>query len=427
MRAGDYRHRRLYRAAGVTGNPPGSLTLPVPRSAAGISQAVIEERVAGVRIWMAAAEIDALVVYGSPAAYGMRSVTSGYVRYLTGWMTASIPAMLVLPVSGAATILTTGPHDTRLFGICAGWFGDVVATGTVERYADAVALAIAGHVRVATLGTVELPGPLARALDGHLAGREVVAAEAVVDEMRLHRHPEEVALHRIGARISDAMIETAMSHAVLPEMTGPRLMADIENAGRQLGADTPATWLAIGERPVTTYMEAAELAGSIGPADRVQLGTSLSYRGHFAQGVRIGVRGTPTRGLRDYAQVLVEIQDETLAAMRPGVMLNEVSDVLESAIDRHCPYERENDPFRFQSCHGLGLSYVEPGMARDLDPRRDRSRDRAGVPLRENMLIEIHPNFTVPSLGHICAGDMALVTASGAEWITAFPRGIHRL
>jgi Xaa-Pro aminopeptidase len=43
------------------------------------------------------------------------------------------------------------------------------------------------------------------------------------------------------------------------------------------------------------------------------------------------------------------------------------------------------------------------------------------------MVIEVHPNFTVPDLGHVCAGDMALVTASGAEWITAFPRGLVEL
>ena len=234
-------------------------------------------------------------------------------------------------------------------------------------------------------------------------------------------------MHRAGAAVSDAMIETAMRHAVQPGMTGPRLMADVEHAGRELGAGTPTTWLAIGEKPVTTYMEQAELSGPIGAADRVQLGTSLTYNGYFAQGLRIGVRGRPSARLREYARILLEIQDAALAAMVPGAKLHAVSDAIEDAIDKYCPYEREADPFRFQSCHGLGLNYVEPGMARDLNARRDRTLDPAGVAIAENMVIEVHPNFTVPELGHVCAGDMAVVTAAGAEWITKFPRGLVEL
>jgi len=38
-------------------------------------------------------------------------------------------------------------------------------------------------------------------------------------------------------------------------------------------------------------------------------------------------------------------------------------------------------------------------------------------------VFEIHPNFTVPGLGHVCAGDVAVATARGGEWLTKFPRG----
>jgi Xaa-Pro dipeptidase len=406
-----------------------SIAVPaaVALSPAEISRPVLEERIARVRAWMADEAIEALVIYGSPASRGSRTVTAGYVRYFTGWMTGSLPAMIVLPGAGTPTVVTMGPHDTRLFGAQAGWFGEIVAAGGVDRYVDVVAGAIAGHARVATLGVAEMPGPQARSLDDQLARCQVVAAEPAVDELRLRRHPEEVAMHRIGARISDAMIATAMRDAVTPGMSGPRLMADVEHTGSRLGAGTPSTWLAIGENPVTTYMEAAELAGSIGPNDRLQLGTSLTYGGHFAQTLRIGVRGTPARRMREYAQILVDIQDAALAVIRPGAMLHEVVDAIEAGIDAHCPYERDRDPFRFQPCHGLGLNYVEPGMARDLDPRRNKALDGDGVRMLENMVIEIHPNFTVPDLGHVCAGDMAVVTSTGAEWLSEFPRGLYEL
>lgn len=404
-------------------------TLVAPDRPAQISTAVLAARTDRVRAWMTANDVDALIVYGAPAALGSRTVTAGYVRYFTGWMTTGLPAMLVVPRHGRPTVITMGPHDTRAFELRASWFGDVLAAGQVDRYPAEVrkALDALGSGRIATVGTGEMNGPLLAALTSALAGRETIDAQPAVDEQRLIRHAEEVEMHRAGAAISDAMIRTAMEHAVLPGMTGPRLMADVEHAGRELGAGTPTAWLAIGEKPVTTYMEQMELAESIGSADRVQLGTSLTYQGYFAQGLRIGTLTKPSPKLLEYADVLMDIQDAALAAMRPGAKLHLVSDAIESAIDKHCPYERDKDPFRFQSCHGLGLNYVEPGMARDLNARRDKTLDPAGVVMAENMVIEIHPNFTHPELGHICAGDMALITANGAEWLTSYPRGIQEI
>ena len=397
---------------------------------AAISPDLLADRLGRLRAWMSTSEVDAVIAYGAPAVLGSRTVTAGYVRWLAGWMTTSLPAIVLVPLSGRPTVVTMGPHDTRAFVLRAGSFGDVIAAGSVDNYPREVAAAVAtasSSGRVASLGFGEMAAPFDAALRDRLAAHQVIDAEPAVNEMRLHRHAEEVAMHRAGAAVSDAMIETAMRHAVQPGMTGPRLMADVEHAGRELGAGTPTTWLAIGEKPVTTYMEQAELSGPIGAADRVQLGTSLTYNGYFAQGLRIGVRGRPSARLREYAQILLEIQDAALAAMVPGAKLHTVSDTIEDAIDKYCPYEREADPFRFQSCHGLGLNYVEPGMARDLNARRDRTLDPAGVAIAENMVIEVHPNFTVPGLGHVCAGDMAVVTAAGAEWITAFPRGLVEL
>lgn len=392
-----------------------------------ISRAVFDDRLARARQWLADAGADVLVVYGAPGALGSRTNTAGYVRWLTGWATTALPSMLVIPAGGRPTIITMGPHDTRVFAERAGWFGDVVSTGSVDRYPAAVGTALVSSGRVAVLGFAEMPAPLNEATAAALRPRPVLDAGPAIDELRLQRHVEEVEMHRYGAQISDQMIRTAMTQAVEPGMTGPRLMADVEHAGRSLGAGTPTTWLAVGEKPVTTWMEQVEAEGPIGRSDRVQMGTSLTFGGYFAQGLRIGVRGGIPKKLREYAGILIDIQDAALAVMRPGAKLHEVSDAIETGIDRACPYARDEDPFRFQSCHGLGLSYVEPGMARDLNARRDRTLDPAGVTIRENMVIEVHPNFTTPEVGHVCAGDMALVTASGAEWITAFPRGLVEL
>lgn len=392
---------------------------------------VLKARKSRIQSWMAEQDIDVIVAYGGAGAMGSRTLTAGYVRYLTGWMTTALPAIAVLPREGVASVITMGPHDTRAFTLRADWFGEIERTGSVPAYADAVASRlqrIAPAGRVGTLGFGEIHYPLAVSLLDALAKYDTFNAEPGVDALRLVRDPEEIEMHRIGASISDAMIQAAMEGAVTEGMTGDRLMAAVEYAGRVRGANTPTTWLTVDEHPVTTYMEPMEIARPIGSRDRVQLGTSLNFQGYFAQGLRIGVPGTPSPKLKAYADALIEIQDAALDAMRPGAKLHTVSDVIEAGIDKYCPYERDKDPFRFQSCHGLGLNYVEPGMARDLNARRDKSRDDVdGIEIVAGMVIEVHPNFTTPEVGHICAGDMALVTPTGAEWLTKFPRGLVSL
>ncbi|MCR2823293.1 hypothetical protein [Lederbergia panacisoli] len=90
-------------------------------------------------------------------------------------------------------------------------------------------------------------------------------------------------------------------------------------------------------------------------------------------------------------------------------------------------YTRMNDPFRFQSCHAMSDSYVDPGAAQYLNADRDKSFDSESPVVRANQIYEIHPNFTIPGLGHVCSGDVAAVKGDGAKWISMFPRGIYRI
>jgi Xaa-Pro dipeptidase len=257
--------------------------------------------------------------------------------------------------------------------------------------------------------------------------REQVFLGRAFDALRLVRQADEVAMHQHAADISVAMIDRVMALARLPETTPSELMAAAEYEGRKLGADSASIWLATGEAPPTTYFEFFELNPALGPKDRVQLGATVTYEGHFGQCLRIGVRGGISAQMADAWARMVEMQDRALATLVPGAPMQNLVDTLEADIDAFCPYTRQTDPFRFQSCHALGVNYSEPSYVQAVNPDRDRSKD-AGLPLiAENQIFEIHPNFTLPGLGHVCVGDMALVTATGAKWITQSPRELVRL
>lgn len=387
-----------------------------------ISDARLLERIAKARAIMADAGVDVLMVYSHPKPGG------GVLQYLAGWA-AKAATILLLPRQGRGIILAAGPNNTRVFNQRCGFFAEARAYGPNAPLDKLLAaglaeLGVAGG-RIGVSGTPYMGAPLKLALDG-LVKEQVFLGDAL-DALRLVRYADEVAMHQHAADISVAMVERVMELARLPASTPSDLMIEAELAGRRLGADSASIWLATGEEPPTTYFELFELNQSLGPRDRVQLGATVTYEGHFGQCLRTGVRGGISTEMADAWARMVDMQDRALATLVPGAPMQNLVDTLEADIDAFCPFTRATDPFRFQSCHSLGINYSDPSYVQAVNPERDRSRDASLPLIAENQIFEIHPNFTIPGLGHICVGDMALVTASGAKWITNLPREIVRL
>jgi Xaa-Pro dipeptidase len=390
-----------------------------------ISDARLLERITAARALMAKAGVDLLLSYSHPRGQG----GGGIVHYLAGWTPKGNGTVLLLPKEGQAIILSAGPNVTRVFSQRCGFFADARAYGPNaplnKLIADALAEFGARKARIGVSGTPYMAAPLKAAIDD-MVGEQVYLGDPL-DALRMDRHEDDVAMHQRAADISVAMVKRVMQLAGKDDTTPADLMTEAEFTGRQLGADQSSIWLATGERPPTTYFELFELNDSIGPRDRIQLGATVSWEGHYGQCLRTGVRGGPTQAMQDCMKRLVEMQDRALATLAPGKPMQALVDTLEADIDAFCPYERAKDPFRFQSCHALGINYSEPSCVQAVNPERDRSKDGELPLLLENMIFEIHPNFTLPELGHVCIGDMARVTATGAEWITHLPRELIAL
>lgn len=390
-----------------------------------ISNERLLERIEKTRQLMADHGAKLAVIYAPPR---ISSGGGGALHHLLGWAPVNSASLLILPADHPPLVLSAGPNATRVFNQRLTGLGSARAYAGMPDLAKTLTQALGkfdAESTLATFGANDMPTPLRVALDDIFP--EQVALDKPLSDLRLVRYADEVALHQRGADISVSMIERVMQLAASGSPTPAELMAEAEFTGRKGGADFAGIWLATGERPPTTYFELFELNPTLGSRDRIQMGTTLAVEGYYAQCLRTGVLSKPSQALLDCTDVILEMQDAALAALVPGEPLHRVGDILEAMIDRYCPYERAADPFRFQSCHALGINYAEPCCAVALDPNRDRTGDAHGPLVAENMIIEIHPNFTLPDLGHVCAGDMALVTATGGRWITKYPRGLVRL
>lgn len=387
-----------------------------------IPQARLSERVARTRTIMAGAGVRTLLIFGRPARLG----GGGPLAYLAGWAPGTAASSLILPAEGDLVVISAGPNITRVFA------QRLVGLGAARAYADEADLArktvdalVAAGGPIGTFGEADMGRAMYQALSDAFPTR--TSLDQPLNDMRLFRDADEVVLHQRGAEISVEMVRTAMDIGSRQGATPADIMVEAEARGRRLGAEFAGLWLATGEAPPVTCFELFELEPTLGSNDRIQLGTTVQVEGYFAQCLRTGALGKPSRQLLDVTARLVEMQDRALETLVPGEPLFRLSDVLEAGIDAVCPHERSADPFRFQSCHALGINYAEPGCAGVLNAARDKRNDAQGPLVAENMVIEIHPNFTMPSLGHVCIGDMALVTPAGARWITNLPRDIVRL
>ncbi|AJY74745.1 M24 family metallopeptidase [Paenibacillus beijingensis] len=380
-------------------------------------------RIAILKAALAGQGIAALVAYANGAGE-----SGGTVRYLTGWMPPNSEAVLVVPAEGSPILISSDKNRARAFHMRFGNDGQVVKTTDLTRALKEVLAALIppGSV-IAQAGEFDFTVARAAQFRSVLEPYEIANGNEIVNKQRLQRTTFEADKHRKATEVADKLVAHAMNIASVKGVTGADIMAEVEFLGRRLGADTAGCWLAIGERPAETYFELFELTEPLGPDSRLQIGATVCLDGYFSQVLRIGMFKEPSARLKETADAIIAMQDAALAKMVPGTPVHEVSDVLESMIDACCPYTRAADPFRFQACHAMSCSYVDPGIAPFLFADRDKSQDSESPLLMENQVYEVHPNFTLPDLGHVVAGDVALVGKGGAEWISKFPRGIYRL
>ncbi|WP_353808157.1 M24 family metallopeptidase [Agromyces sp. SYSU T00194] len=342
-------------------------------------------------------------------------------------MPANSDAFLVLPVEGTPVVVSADRNRSRAFRTR---LGDLIRVHkAVEPFGalrSELGVLPTGS-RVTVMGRADLTVARSAAFTAALEGFDVIDDESPVVELRAQRFAIDPDAHAKATRIADAIVAHLMSIAGATGMSGPELMVEAEHLGRRLGADSASVWLAIGDRPAETYFDLFELLDEVPRTARVQMGATVMADQVFGQVLRIGVFGEPDPELVAMGDELVALQDAALAAMKPGTRITAIGDVLEAGIDRLTPIARLDDPFRFQSHHAMGASYSEPWSAPFTDAERDRANDGAAPVMVPGQVFEIHPNFTHPVLGHVCAGDVALVTDDGARWLSTTPRGILRL
>jgi Xaa-Pro aminopeptidase len=272
---------------------------------------------------MAARHIDLLIVDETE-----------HLAYLAGWHASGSRYHGCLVPADGDPVMVFRRLDESAF-LERSWLRERVCFADTEDPTEVVARAIAarrwetGRIGVETDShylTVETYEALRRALPR----ATFIPFATVLRELRLRKSPLEIEYLRQAAAIADQAMRAAV--AAVGEGVSERAAAiAASSAFLRLGADTGRTG------PITAGRRSGTLHGLLGDhplsrGDLLHMELVPSVNGYSARIMRPTVIGPPSAEQADTAAQLIEIQDEQIAAMKPGAVARDVDRVCRARI-----------------------------------------------------------------------------------------------
>ncbi len=282
------------------------------------SRSEYEDRLRAVRREMAARHVDVLLVDETE-----------HLAYLAGWHASGSRYHACLVPSDADPVVVFRRLDEPAF-LERSWLRDRVCFADTE---DPVAVVVrtittrgwaAARLGIETDShylTVQIYEALRRALPR----ATLVDFSTVLRELRLRKSPREIEYIRQAAGIADRAMSDAVA-AVEEGLSEREAAIAASRTFLRLGADTARTG------PITAGSRSGTLHGLLGDhrlgrGDLLHMELVPSVNGYSARLMRPTVIGPPSAERVATAARLIEIQDDQIAAMKPGAVARDVDHV----------------------------------------------------------------------------------------------------
>jgi Xaa-Pro aminopeptidase len=354
------------------------------------------ERLAAIRAGLAEAKLDIVVALHDGAHFIEKP---NPVMVLTGFKALAATAAL-LDKDGATTLVVTPAWDAeRAESICSG-----VKIVSADDVIDGLQIAL-GAARGTTgiAGLSAMPYGIAKRAMALLP--QAQPADAVVFAPARRKTDEELAHAREATRIAELGLQRLLEIA-RPGISEDELAVELRWHSKSLGAEDNFALMCAG-----THNKAVAPSNGrrMRAGDIIIVELTPSYRGQLAQICRTIVLGEASAVLREKYALVVQAMNAGFAAARPGATMADVCRAINAVLEAQGYGEFCYPPHIRRRGHGLGFGATLPG---------DVALDNATV-LEPGMLFMIHPNQYLPETGYLLCGEPAVVTAQGAQALTA--------
>ena len=228
----------------------------------------------------------------------------------------------------------------------------------------------------------------------------VIAAEGLVEQLRIIKEPEEIERIKASLALTERAL-LAVWESLKPGMREKQVAWEIERRIREGGAEAVSFPPIAAAGPNGALPHAVPTDREIEPGDAVilDLGSKLDH--YCSDMTRTWVAGAPVDRLKEIYRIVREAQLAAQDAIRAGKDSVEVDGVARDLISR----AGYGEYFGHGLGHGVGLAVHEkPGL-----------RKRNPVKLEENMVVTVEPGIYLPGFGGVRLENMVRVTETGCE------------
>lgn len=322
------------------------------------------------------------------------------VRYLSGF-TSPEDGEVVLSREGAL-LLTDGRYTVEAARVAKIPYKIVPQRGREQIYRELLKGKVgfeAEHLTVARLEALKQAVPV-----------EWYPTTKVIENLRLYKSPEEVALIQQAAAIADSALAEILPN-IHPGLTELELALDLEAAMRKGGAEAIAftTIVASGERSAMPHGAASSKPVVAGELITVDFGAR--YSGYHSDMTRTFALGELAKELEAIFYAVLEAEETALAAVRPGIGMAELDQVARAILEKH-GYAQY---FTHSLGHGVGLAIHEaPALWSGAEGN-----------LEAGMVITIEPGVYIPGLGGCRIEDLVYVDENGYQTLSHAPKALY--
>ncbi len=232
----------------------------------------------------------------------------------------------------------------------------------------------------------------------------------IVNEQRMVKNEDEIALIREAAAITDACFAHLLD-IIKPGMVEWDISVEIEHYYRTHGASGTSfdSIVASGSGSSRPHYRTGDMK-KIKPGDMVLIDMGCTYRGYNSDLTRTVFMHSITGEFRDIYNIVLRAQETAINSIRPGITTGGLDTKARDVITD----EGYGELFSHSLGHGVGLEVHELPAVKPGGTTR----------LKKNTVITIEPGIYMPGKGGVRIEDMVCTGASGPEVMTGSAKDI---
>ena len=245
-----------------------------------------------------------------------------------------------------------------------------------------------------------------------LENLEVDVDPELPKSMRKVKEAGEIKLMQRAADLADMGMQ-AIKDSLGEGVREYEVAAEAAYAMRKNGAEALAFPFIVVSGPRAAYPHGGVTDRKIQKGDFVTIDMGAEYKHYKTDITRTFIVGKPTEKMREIYETVLKAQLAALAMIKPGVPGNDIHNKAAEII-AEAGY---GEYFNHGLGHGVGLEVHEgPGLG-----------TRSSDPLKAGNVVTDEPGIYIRGYGGVRIEDTVLVTETGAETLTKFPKDLDEI